>query len=127
MHFRLLSDRDLKAMDALLDSYGGAKEISQKIELMRNYNTRKMIAEGKGFGNLLEKAEKYVQKFANVEEFLEANEISFTKKGVCITQVSGFQGARPTFHCIKAIAENGNVSSNKKSTPFSWASAFSSW
>jgi hypothetical protein len=109
MHFKLLSDRDLKAMDALLESYGGAKEISQKIELMRNYNTRKMIAEGKGFGDLLEKAEKYAKKFANVEEFLEANEISFTKKGVCITQVSGFQGARPTFHCIKAIAENGNV------------------
>jgi hypothetical protein len=24
MHFKLLSDRDLKAMDALLESYGGA-------------------------------------------------------------------------------------------------------
>jgi hypothetical protein len=109
MHFKLLSDRDLKAMDALLESYGGAKEISQKIDLMRNYNTRKMIAEGKGFGDLLKKSEKYVQKFAKVEEFLEANEISFTKKGVCTTQVSGFQGAHPTFHCIKAIAENGDV------------------
>jgi len=34
MHFKLLSDKDLKAMDTLLDSYGGAKEISQKIESM---------------------------------------------------------------------------------------------
>ncbi len=109
MHFKLLSARDLKAMDALLESYGGPKEISQKIELMKNYHTRKMIAEGKGFGDLLQKAEEKVKKFAHVEEFLEANEISFTKKGVCTTQVSGFQGARPTFHCIEAIAENGNV------------------
>ena len=31
MHFELLSDKDLKAMDALLDSYGGAKEISEKL------------------------------------------------------------------------------------------------
>ncbi len=109
MHFKLLSDKDLKAMDALLESYGGAKEISEKITLMREFNTRKMVAEGKGFGDMLVKAEGYVQKFAKVEEFLEANEISFIKKGVCTTQVSGFQGARPTFHCIKAIAENGSV------------------
>jgi hypothetical protein len=109
MHFKLLSDKDLKAMDALLKSYGGAKEISQKIALMREFNTRKMVAEGKGIGDMLVKAEGYVQKFAKVEEFLEANEISFIKKGVCTTQVSGFQGARPTFHCIKAIAENGSV------------------
>ena len=109
MHFKLLSDKDLKVMDALLESYGGAKEISQKIALMREFNARKMVAEGKGFGDMLVKAEGYVQKFAKVEEFLEANEISFIKKGVCTTQVSGFQGSRPTFHCIKAIAENGSV------------------
>jgi len=30
MHFKFLSNRDLKAMDALLDSYGGAKAISEK-------------------------------------------------------------------------------------------------
>ena len=41
MHFNLLSDKDLKAIDALLDSYGGPKEISQKIESMRDYHTRK--------------------------------------------------------------------------------------
>ncbi len=109
MHFKLLSNRDLKAMDALLKSYGGAKEISQKISLMREYKTRKMVAEGKGFGDLLIKAEQHVRKFAKVEEFLEANEVSFRKKGVCTTQVSGFQGARPTYYCIKAIAENGSV------------------
>jgi len=55
------------------------------------------------------KSEKYVQKFAKVEEFIEANQLTFDKKGVCTTQVSGFQGARPTFYAIKDITENGNV------------------
>lgn len=109
MHFKLLSERDLKAMNALLASYGRAKEISEKIESMKNYNARKMIAEGKGFGELLEKAEKHVKKFAEVEDFIEASQITFSKKGICTTQVSGFQGARPTFHAIKAIAENGEI------------------
>ncbi len=109
MHFKLLSERDFKAMDALIASYGGAKEISQKIESMQNYNARKMIAEGKGFGELLEKSEEHVKKFAKVEDFIEANQVSFSKKGICTTQVSGFQGARPTYHAIKAIGENGDV------------------
>lgn len=109
MHFKFLSNRDLKAMDALLESYGGAKEISEKIESMRDYSTRKMVAEGKGFGDLLEKAEEYVQKFSTVEDHIEANQLTFDKKGICTTQVSGFQGARPTFYAIKGIAENGNV------------------
>ncbi|GAG25444.1 unnamed protein product, partial [marine sediment metagenome] len=61
MHFDLLSDKDLKAMDALLDSYGGAKEISEKIESMRDYKTRKRIAGEKEFGEMLEKAEGYTK------------------------------------------------------------------
>ncbi|MDH5467247.1 MAG: hypothetical protein OEY25_07495 [Candidatus Aminicenantes bacterium] len=109
MHFKLLSDRDLKAMDALLDSYGGPKEISEKIESMRNYETRKGIAAEKGYGDMLEKAEKHVQSFAKVEDFIEQNQVSVTKEGICTTQVSGFQGAKPTFDCIKRIAENGDV------------------
>jgi len=109
MHFKLLSDKDLKAMDALLDSYGGAKEISRKIESMRDYENRKSIAEEKGFGDMLKKAEEYVKKFAKVEDFIETDEISVTRGGICTTQVSGFQGARPTFGCIKRIAENGDI------------------
>jgi len=109
MHFKLLSDKDLKAMDALLDSYGGPKEISEKIESIRNYETRKGIAAEKGYGDMLEKAEEHVQSFAKVEDFIEQNQISVTKEGICTTQVSGFQGARPTFDCIKRIAENGDV------------------
>jgi hypothetical protein len=109
MHYKLLSNKDLKAMDALMESYGGAKEIAQKIESIKNYNARKMIAEGKGFGDLLGKAEKYIQKFSKVEDFIEANQLTFSREGICTTQVSGFQGARPTYHAIKAIAENGDV------------------
>ncbi|MBA7521205.1 hypothetical protein ES705_13308 [subsurface metagenome] len=109
MHFKLLSDKDLKAMDALLDSYGGAKEISEKIESMRDYETRKRIAGEKEFGEMLEKAEGYIKNFDKVEDFVAKNGITVTKQGICTTQVSGFQAARPTFDCLKRIAENGGV------------------
>ena len=109
MHFKLLSEKDLKAMDALLDSYGGAKEISEKIESMRDYKTRKRIAGEKEFGEMLEKAEGYTKNFAKVEDFVEKNGITVTKQGICTTQVSGFQATRPTFDCLKRIAENGGV------------------
>lgn len=109
MHFKLLSNSDRRAMDALLDSYGGAKAISERIESMRHYNTRKMIAEGKGFGDLLHKSEQAIQQFANVEDHIDANQLTFDKKGVCTTQVSGFQGARPTYFAVKHIAENGAI------------------
>jgi hypothetical protein len=109
MQVKLLSDRDLQAMDALLESYGGAKEISHRIEAMRDYQTRKNAADQKGFGNLLDQAKKHIKSFARVEDFVAANSLSFPKKGVCTAQVSGFQGARPTFTCIKKVAEDGNV------------------
>ena len=109
MHFDLLSDKDLKAMDALLDSYGGAKEISEKIESMRDYEARKSIAGEKGYGEMLEKAEEYASNFAKVEDFVEKNEITVTKQGICTTQVSGFQAARPTFDCLERVAENRDV------------------
>ncbi len=109
MHFKLLSDKDLKATDALIDSYGGAKEISKKIESMKDYETRKRIAREKGFAEMLEKAEEYAKNFAKVEDFVEKNGISVTKQGICTTQVSGFQGARPTFDCIRRVAENEHV------------------
>ncbi|NIM57720.1 MAG: hypothetical protein GTO16_02090 [Candidatus Aminicenantes bacterium] len=109
MHFELLSAKDLKAMDALLDSYGGAKEISEKIDSMRDYTARKRIAGEKGYGEMLEKAEEYVSHFAKVEDFMEKNGITVTKPGICTTQVSGFQAARPTFDCVKRVAESGDV------------------
>lgn len=109
MRIKLLSDKDLKAMDELINSYGGAKEISEQIESRRDYETRKKIAGEKGFGEMLEKAEEYAQSFAKVEDFVEKNDMAVTKKGACTTQVSGFQAARPTYECIKRVAEDGEV------------------
>ncbi|GAF75011.1 unnamed protein product [marine sediment metagenome] len=40
---------------------------------------------------------------------MEKNGIAVTKQGICTTQVSGFQAARPTFDCLKRIAENGGI------------------
>ena len=109
MHLKLLSDKDIKAMDDLIDSYGGPKEISRQLESMRNYEMRKNIAGEKGYGELLEKAEQHVINFAKVEEFVEKNGITYSNKGVCTAQVSGFQGAPSTYECIRRTAENGDV------------------
>ena len=109
MHFKLLSQKDTKAMDALIESYGGAKEITRKIDKMRDYETRKRIAGNKGFGEVLEKAEAYTRKFAKVEDFIEENHIQFTRGGVCTAQVSGFQAGPVTLDCIRRVAENGRV------------------
>ena len=43
MHFKLLSDADMKEMDSLKEFYGGAKEISETIRKMRDFETRKKI------------------------------------------------------------------------------------
>ncbi len=109
MHYNLLSDKDIKAMDALIDSYGGAKEISQAIQEKRDYSTRKKLAEKKGFGETLERAENYAKRFAKVEDYIQENTITFTKDGVCTTQVSGFQAAPVTLDCMRRVAESGEV------------------
>lgn len=109
MHFKLLSDKDIKAMDALIDSYGGAQEISRTIEEKRDYTTRKKTAEDKGFGETLVKAEEYTKRFAKMEDFIAENGIAFTEDGVCTTQVSGFQAAPVTLDCMRRIAESGDV------------------
>jgi hypothetical protein len=109
MHFRFLSPKDLKAMDALRDSYGGGKEISGRIEALRNYEHRKKAAAAKGYGDMLDKAEGYVKRFAKVEDYIRKNGLSLTKKGVCTAQVSGFQGAPVTLDCIRRVSEKGEI------------------
>ncbi len=109
MDFDLLTNNDQKAIDNLIDAYGGAKAINENIEKIRKYESRKKIAGDKGFGEMLEKAEKYVKDFPKVEDFIAKENIKTTKAGVCTTQVSGFQGAYVTFDCIKRIAENPDV------------------
>ena len=109
MHFDLLSPRDLKAMDALRDSYGGGKEIAARIEALRGYEARKKAAAAKGWGETLDKAEAYARRSAKVEDFNEKHGLCVTKAGVCTTQVSGFQGAYVTLDCIRRMSENGGV------------------
>ncbi|RKX27099.1 MAG: hypothetical protein DRP47_07105 [Candidatus Zixiibacteriota bacterium] len=109
MHFKLLRERDTKAIDALIDSYGGAKAINEKIALTREYETRKKIAAEKGFGEMLQQAEKRAATFPKVDDFIAAENIKSDKPGICTTQVSGFQGAYVTADCIRRLAENGKV------------------
>jgi hypothetical protein len=103
MHFKLLSDRDTKAIDALIKAYGGGEEICRKIGAVREYETRMRIAEEKGFGAMLREAEANVKNFAKVEDFVAKEKIKTTKRGVCTTQVSGFQGSYVTSDCIRRI------------------------
>ncbi|UCD93855.1 MAG: hypothetical protein JSU69_08790 [Candidatus Zixiibacteriota bacterium] len=109
MHFKLLTDRDLKAIDALIDAYGGARAICDRIAEVRKYETRKKMAGDKGYGQMLEQAEQYAGEFPKVEDFVEKEGIKVTKKGVCTTQVSGFQGARVTHNCMSRVAKNKDV------------------
>lgn len=109
MFYKLLSDKDLRALDALIDSYGGAKAISEKIEEKRRYENRKKEAEEKGYGDMLAKAEEDIKGFAKVEDYIAENQIEVTRDGICTSQVSGFQGAIPTANCIQRSAENGQM------------------
>lgn len=109
MHFNLLSDKDMKAIDALIDAYGGAKAINDKVSAMRDYETRKEIAGDKGYGDMLKQAEGYVKDFPKVEDFISKQGIKVTKEGVCTTQVSGFQGSRVTLDCLRRIAQKPDI------------------
>ncbi len=109
LHYDLLSDKDKKQMDALKEAYGGAQEISKTIEKMRDYEERKKVAADKGFGEIIEKAEEYAKSFPKLEDFIEKKNIKFTKPGIATTQVSGFQGAPITLHCMERIAQDGET------------------
>ena len=106
LHFPFLSKKDMDQIDALKESYGGASAIEESIRKMREYPERKKIAEEKGFGDTLEKAEEYARFFPKVEDFIEKENISFTKPGIATTQVSGFQGAPVTLRAMERIAED---------------------
>lgn len=109
LHYAFFNDKELKQMDALKESYGGAAEIMKSIEHMRRFDTRKKVAAEKGFGDMLEKAEEYAKSFAKVEDFIQKENIKFNKEGVATTQVSGFQGAPITLKGMKRMAEDGET------------------
>jgi len=109
LHYDFLSKKDMDQMDALKDAYGGAAKISKTISEIRDYKKRKAVAKEKGFGDMLEQAERYAKKFAKIEDFIESENIEVKKPGVATTQVSGWQGAPITLHGMKRIAEDGST------------------
>jgi len=109
MKFKLLLDSDMKAMDALKEAHGGAKEIAETIEKMRDFETRKKTLAETEYGEMVEEAEELVERFAKVEDFEEAQGISYEEgMGIATSQVSGFQGARVTHRCTQRIAESAS-------------------
>ncbi len=109
MHYRLLSDSDLKAMDSLKKHHGGAREISETIKKMREFSTRKKILAEKGYGAMIDDAEQLVKKFPKVTDFEIKNKISYNDSlGKATAQVSGWQGAKVTHHAMKRIAASAD-------------------
>ena len=107
MHFKLLSNDDQKAIDALKQYHGGASEIMKTMNNMRKYETRKKVLAEKGFGNMIEQSEQLVKKFGKLSDFERSAKIHYNQKlGVATSQVSGFQGAKATFRCMKRMAES---------------------
>lgn len=109
MHYSFLSDSDMKAMDALKAHHGGAQAISQRIDEMRDFETRKKKCAEQGFGRIIEEAETWAQSFASVCDFEKSNGINYNPAyGTARSQVSGFQGAYVTHHSIKRMAESAS-------------------
>ena len=104
-----LSKDETSAMDKLLASYGGAKEIAKTVEDKRRYEYRKKVARDRGFGNLLEEVEYFTKQFPKADKFKKENNIKVTRKGVATTQVSAWQGAKVTHNALKRVAENRSV------------------
>ena len=109
MYFNLLSDQDMKAIDSLIADYGGHRAVSEQIMRIREFKARKKILGEKGLGKMLERAETYSKRFPKVEDFIKKENIKTTRKGICTTQVSGFQGAYVTLDCMRRVADNGDV------------------
>lgn len=110
MRIGLLSKGDMEAIDALKESHGGSKDISNAIERMRDYETRKSILADTEYAEIIEEAEELVKVFAKVEDFEEAHNIAYNDSmGTATSQVSGFQGARVTHRCMRRIAESAST------------------
>ena len=105
MKFKLLSDGDMKAIDALKEHHGGAKKIDKTIQEMRDFEARKKILAEKGYGEMIVEAQELVKKFPKVGDFEKDNNITYNSNlGVATCQVSGFQGAKVTHRCMQRIA-----------------------
>ena len=109
MRYPLLSDADMKAIDALKEFHGGAKAIVAEIDRMRDFETRKKLCADKGFGQMIEEAEALAKDFPQVADYESSAGITYdSSKGTATSQVSGFQGAGVTHDCIRRIAESAD-------------------
>jgi hypothetical protein len=109
MKFDLLSRRDLEAMDALKAHHGGARKIMDTIRSKRELSTRKNILAEKGFGEMIEDAERLVERFAKIEDFeKDATPTYLDDFGIATAQVSGFQGAAVTHRAMQRMADSAD-------------------
>lgn len=104
-----LSKTETKAIDKLKLSYGGAKKIARAIEVKRDYELRRKIADKKGFGKVIARAEEFAGQFPKASLFNKNNRLKAIRKGIATTQVSAWQGYKVTFNCMKRIAEHGSA------------------
>ncbi len=110
MKFDLLSTRDIAAIDALKQHYGGATAISEAIRDRRDLATRLQLLENQGYGEMMADATRLVDRFAKIEEFEGSLESSYRSDfGIATSQVSGFQGAKVTHRSMVQMAESAGT------------------
>jgi hypothetical protein len=110
MKYKLLSNKDMKAIDALVAYHGGADEINKTIKKMRDFETRKKVLTEKGFGKMIDEAEQLVKQFPKVTDFeKEIKPVYNPAYGIATSQVSGFQGAYVTHHYMKKVVETAKT------------------
>ena len=110
MKFDLLSGSDLQAIDAVKQHYGGAKAIGDTIREKRGFETRRRVLAEKGFGPMIEDAERLAQKFSKISDF--ERQVAPTYRddlGLATAQVSGFQGAPVTHRAMQRMAESSDT------------------
>jgi hypothetical protein len=107
MRYALLSPTDRDAIDALKRHHGGAGAIGDRIRERRELATRKRVLAEKGFGSMIEDAERLVQRFARIEDFESSVRPTYRDDcGIGTAQVSGFQGAKVTHRAMQRMAES---------------------
>jgi len=107
MKFKLLSTGDLQAIDRLKNHHGGAQAISETIRSKRDLATRRRVLAEKGFGEMIEDAERLVEQFAKIEDFESSEKPAYRDScGIATAQVSGFQGAAVTHRAMQRMAES---------------------
>lgn len=104
-----LSKSEVKIIDKLKASYGGARKISKTVDERKKYEYRKATAGKKGFGNYLHDAEEFAKVLPKASDYMKTNKIKVSRKGVATTQVSAWQGCKITHNCLKRVAENKTI------------------